>query len=41
VVGYKVPQVVVFDPELQREESGKIFKRRLRDRYWLRAGRNI
>jgi long-chain acyl-CoA synthetase len=41
LAGYKVPQVVVFDPELPREESGKIFKRRLRDGYWLRGGRNI
>jgi long-chain acyl-CoA synthetase len=26
---------------LPREDSGKIFKRRLRDPYWERAGRRI
>jgi long-chain acyl-CoA synthetase len=41
LAGYKVPQVVVFDTELPREESGKIFKRRIRERYWLSAGRTI
>jgi long-chain acyl-CoA synthetase len=41
LAGYKVPQVVVFDDDLPREESGKIFKRRLRDRYWAQAGRKI
>jgi long-chain acyl-CoA synthetase len=41
LAGYKVPQVVVFDPDLPREESGKIFKRRIRERYWHEAGRSI
>jgi len=27
--------------QLPREDSGKIFKRRLRDPYWERAGRRI
>jgi long-chain acyl-CoA synthetase len=31
---YKVPSVVVFEEELPREDSGKLFKRRLRERYW-------
>jgi long-chain acyl-CoA synthetase len=39
--GYKVPRVVVFDDALPREETGKIFKRRIRQRYWQDAGRNI
>jgi long-chain acyl-CoA synthetase len=39
--GYKVPKVVVFDDALPREETGKIFKRRIRERYWLNAGRSI
>jgi long-chain acyl-CoA synthetase len=39
--GYKVPKVVVFDDDLPREETGKIFKRRIRQRYWQNAGRNI
>jgi long-chain acyl-CoA synthetase len=41
LAGYKVPQVVVFDTALPREESGKIFKRRIRERYWEEAGRSI
>jgi long-chain acyl-CoA synthetase len=41
LAGYKVPKVVVFDSELPREASGKLFKRRLRDRYWQEAGRAI
>jgi long-chain acyl-CoA synthetase len=31
---YKVPTVVVFEKELPREDSGKLFKRRLKERYW-------
>jgi len=27
--------------ELPREDSGKIFKRRLRDPYWEQSGRSI
>jgi long-chain acyl-CoA synthetase len=38
---YKVPRVVEFHAALPREESGKIFKRRLRDPYWKDAGRRI
>jgi long-chain acyl-CoA synthetase len=30
---YKVPKVVVFDDDLPREETGKLFKRRIRQRY--------
>jgi long-chain acyl-CoA synthetase len=41
LAGYKVPKVIVFDDELPREDSGKLFKRRLRDRYWAEAGRRI
>ncbi len=41
LAGFKVPRLVVFDHELPREESGKIFKRRIRERYWQGAGRNI
>jgi long-chain acyl-CoA synthetase len=41
LAGYKVPTVVVFDDDLPREETGKIFKRRIRERYWQDAGRNI
>ena len=37
LAGYKAPRVVEFSDSLPREDSGKIFKRRLRDPYW--AGR--
>ncbi|MFI5959365.1 AMP-binding protein [Cryptosporangium sp. NPDC051539] len=30
---YKVPRVVAFEAELPREDSGKLFKRRLKERY--------
>jgi long-chain acyl-CoA synthetase len=36
LAAYKVPKVVVFDDNLPREDTGKLFKRRIRDRY-LRA----
>ena len=38
---YKVPKHVEITAELPREDSGKIFKRRLRDPYWTKAGRRI
>src|SRR5260370_17556988 len=38
---YKVPKHVEIQTQLPREDSGKIFKRRLRDPYWERAGRRI
>ena len=38
---YKVPKHVEIAANLPREDSGKIFKRRLRDPYWERAGRRI
>jgi long-chain acyl-CoA synthetase len=38
---YKVPKVIEFSPELPREDSGKIFKRKLREPYWEGAGRSI
>jgi long-chain acyl-CoA synthetase len=38
---YKVPKHVEILRNLPREDSGKIFKRRLRDPYWERAGRRI
>jgi long-chain acyl-CoA synthetase len=41
LASFKMPKVVVFDDDLPREETGKIFKRRIRERYWARAGRNI
>ena len=38
---YKVPKHIEIGKNLPREDSGKIFKRRLRDPYWERAGRRI
>ncbi len=41
LAGYKVPKHIEFGTGLPREDSGKIFKRRLRDPYWAKAGRAI
>ncbi|MGB3865251.1 MAG: acyl-CoA synthetase, partial [Xanthobacteraceae bacterium] len=38
---YKVPKHIEIHADLPREDSGKIFKRRLRDPYWAKAGRKI
>ena len=31
---YKCPRTVEFDPELPRDPNGKLYKRRIRERYW-------
>ncbi|MHC4046817.1 acyl-CoA synthetase [Bradyrhizobium sp. 23AC] len=41
LAGYKVPKHIEIRTGLPREDSGKIFKRRLRDPYWAAAGRKI
>lgn len=41
IAGYKVPRRIDFVKNLPREESGKIFKRKLRDPYWENVGRSI
>ncbi|HEX5224950.1 MAG TPA: AMP-binding protein [Solirubrobacteraceae bacterium] len=41
LAGYKTPRVVEFSDALPREDSGKIFKRRLREPYWADRGRAI
>lgn len=38
---FKLPKVVEFAASLPREDSGKIFKQRLRDPYWAHTGRAI
>jgi long-chain acyl-CoA synthetase len=38
---YKVPRHIELKAELPREDSGKIFKRHLRDPYWESAKRRI
>ena len=34
LAGFKVPRVIAFHEQLPREETGKIFKRKLREPYW-------
>lgn len=41
LASYKTPRVVEFYDELPREDTGKIFKRKLRDVYWAETGRAI
>jgi long-chain acyl-CoA synthetase len=41
VAGYKVPKRVDFHAALPREDSGKIFKRKLREPYWEGLERRI
>jgi acyl-CoA synthetase (AMP-forming)/AMP-acid ligase II len=31
---YKCPRTIEFDPALPRDPNGKLYKRRIRDRYW-------
>ena len=41
MANYKVPKVVTFHAALPREDTGKIFKRRLRAPYWAGRDRQI
>lgn len=41
LANYKVPRTVEIRGDLPREDSGKIFKRRLRDAWWAGTGRQI
>lgn len=34
LAGYKTPKVIVFEDKLPREDTGKLFKRRLKAQYW-------
>jgi acyl-CoA synthetase (AMP-forming)/AMP-acid ligase II len=34
LAGYKCPRSIEFDPELPRDPNGKLYKRRIRERYW-------
>ncbi|MDP6353000.1 MAG: acyl-CoA synthetase [Alphaproteobacteria bacterium] len=38
---YKLPKLVTFHDAIPREDSGKVFKRKLREPYWKDAGRRI
>ncbi len=41
LAGFKKPRSVDFVEELPRDAAGKLLKRRIRERYWLGAGRQI
>ncbi|SDR63249.1 long-chain acyl-CoA synthetase [Rhizobiales bacterium GAS113] len=41
IAAFKVPNVIEFEKRLPREDSGKIFKRKLREPYWEGTGRQI
>jgi long-chain acyl-CoA synthetase len=41
VAGYKVPRVVTLHEQLPREDTGKIFKRKLREPYWAGRSRRV
>jgi len=41
LAGFKAPKVIEFHDELPREDSGKIFKRKLRAPHWEASGRSI
>jgi long-chain acyl-CoA synthetase len=41
IAGYKVPAVVTFHDALPREDTGKIFKRKLREPYWEGRSRRV
>ncbi|KAB2913065.1 MAG: AMP-binding protein [Hyphomicrobiaceae bacterium] len=41
LANYKVPRFIEVGRDLPREDSGKIFRRRLRDPYWEKTGRQI
>jgi long-chain acyl-CoA synthetase len=38
---FKVPRSIVIDAQLPRDETGKLAKRRLRDRYWEGRQRRV
>lgn len=41
LTSYKVPRTIEFVNELPREDSGKIFTRKLREKYWAGTGSRI
>jgi long-chain acyl-CoA synthetase len=41
LAGYKLPKLVTFHAALPREDTGKIFKRKLREPYWAGMARRI
>ena len=41
IANYKIPRAITFHDALPREDTGKIFKRRLREPYWQNVDRRI
>jgi len=41
IAGYKVPKVVSLHEHLPREDTGKLFKRKLREPYWAGRARRV
>ncbi|MGV2979235.1 acyl-CoA synthetase [Camelimonas sp. ID_303_24] len=41
LASYKIPRHIEFSDTLPREDTGKIFKRKLREPFWAGVGRNI
>lgn len=41
LASYKIPGTILFADALPREDSGKIFKRKLREPFWAEHGRSI
>jgi long-chain acyl-CoA synthetase len=41
LAGFKVPKIVTFRSDMPREDTGKIFKRKLREPYWAGLTRRI
>jgi Acyl-CoA synthetases (AMP-forming)/AMP-acid ligases II len=41
IAGFKTPKTVDFIPELPRNPSGKILRRKLRDPYWAGKDRQV
>ena len=41
VATYKVPKTITFHTEMPREDTGKIFKRKLREPYWAGQARRV
>jgi len=39
--GYKCPRSVEFEQGLPRTDTGKLYKRRIRERYWSESGRSL
>ena len=41
LANYKAPKSVDYEDEFPRHETGKLYKRLLREKYWQDAGRSI